>query len=231
MILADFTNAALPVLLIAEPVHLQDVMREAYEGPLGAHLVATTQQKLPESARLFDLPEHRFHNRLAGRVDRFARLGLQLASHTIHHQVSLVAITQPLNTTGSLPHIQVEFRQDEIQDEISDATTQHRWALRFAQTLMEHESQETFRDAWGVRPRSDSLCGAGHADTVQDASSRWSLCKRPCRRTSWEESRLTSSRQSTTTNAPLKTRDRRLTSRRRGHSLQERTLRETASSR
>lgn len=30
-----------------------------------------------------------------------------------------------------LPHIQVEFRQDEI----SDATTQYRWALRFAQAL------------------------------------------------------------------------------------------------
>jgi predicted N-formylglutamate amidohydrolase len=30
-----------------------------------------------------------------------------------------------------LPHIQVEFRQDEI----SDATTQHRWAVRFAQAL------------------------------------------------------------------------------------------------
>jgi predicted N-formylglutamate amidohydrolase len=31
-----------------------------------------------------------------------------------------------------LPHIQVEFRQDEIPD----AATQHRWALRFAQTFM-----------------------------------------------------------------------------------------------
>jgi len=30
-----------------------------------------------------------------------------------------------------LPHLQVEFRQDEILD----ATSQHRWALRFAQTL------------------------------------------------------------------------------------------------
>src|SRR5712692_7414353 len=89
MILADFTNAALPVLLIAEPVHLQNVMREAYEGPLRAHLVDTTQQKLPESARLFDLPEHRFHNHLAGRVHRFARLGLQLASHAIHPRGSL----------------------------------------------------------------------------------------------------------------------------------------------
>jgi len=32
-----------------------------------------------------------------------------------------------------LLHIQVEFRQDEIQD----ATTQYQWALRFAQTLMQ----------------------------------------------------------------------------------------------
>jgi predicted N-formylglutamate amidohydrolase len=31
-----------------------------------------------------------------------------------------------------LPHIQVEFRQDEIPD----ATTQHRWALRLAKALM-----------------------------------------------------------------------------------------------
>jgi predicted N-formylglutamate amidohydrolase len=32
-----------------------------------------------------------------------------------------------------LPHIQVEFRQDEIQG----ATTQYQWAVRFAQTLMQ----------------------------------------------------------------------------------------------
>jgi len=32
----------------------------------------------------------------------------------------------------NLPHIQVEFRQDEI----TETRAQHQWALRFAQTLM-----------------------------------------------------------------------------------------------
>src|SRR5229473_6781821 len=53
------------------------------------HLVDTTQQKLPESARLLDLAKHRFHYRLAGRVHRFARLGFQLASHAINPRSSL----------------------------------------------------------------------------------------------------------------------------------------------
>jgi predicted N-formylglutamate amidohydrolase len=42
-----------------------------------------------------------------------------------------------------LTHIQVEFRQDEIQD----AAAQHRWGLRFAQALTSRESRRVFPDA------------------------------------------------------------------------------------
>ena len=42
-----------------------------------------------------------------------------------------------------LTHIQVEFRQDEIQD----AAAQHRWALRFAQALTSRESRRIFPNA------------------------------------------------------------------------------------
>ena len=42
-----------------------------------------------------------------------------------------------------LPHIQVEFRQNEI----SEVNTQQQWALRFAQALMQGGSQRFIRKA------------------------------------------------------------------------------------
>src|SRR5712691_6732809 len=74
--LADFWAWVHDVLPVAGPVHLQNVVGETHQGPFGPYLVDAPQQKLPESARLLDLAEHRFYNRLAGGRRRFARLGV-----------------------------------------------------------------------------------------------------------------------------------------------------------
>src|SRR5258707_13884983 len=71
-------------LSIAEPVQLQNVMRETDHGPLPSPLLQTTQEKLPEAARLFDLSKHRLHDRFAFGVDRRPRLGLQFPPHAVH---------------------------------------------------------------------------------------------------------------------------------------------------
>src|SRR5258708_32990575 len=71
-------------LSIAEPVQLQNVMRETDHGPLPLHLLQTTQEKLPEAARLFDLSKHRLHDRFAFSVDRRPRLGLQFPPHPVN---------------------------------------------------------------------------------------------------------------------------------------------------
>src|SRR5712691_11648684 len=63
--LADFWAWVHDVLPVAGPVHLQNVVGETHQGPFGPYLVDAPQQKLPESARLLDLAEHRFYNRLA----------------------------------------------------------------------------------------------------------------------------------------------------------------------
>src|SRR5258708_13492854 len=71
-------------LSIAEPVQLQNVVRETDHGPLPLHLLMTTEEKLPEAARLFDLSKHRLHDRFAFGVDRRPRLGLQFPPHAVH---------------------------------------------------------------------------------------------------------------------------------------------------
>jgi len=57
------------VLSITEPVSLQNVVRGTHQRPLRPHLC--------QAPRLLDLPEHRFPNRLARRVDRRPRLRLR----------------------------------------------------------------------------------------------------------------------------------------------------------
>src|SRR5229473_5281451 len=71
-------------LSIAEPVQLQNVVRETDHGPLPLHLLQTTQEKLPEAARLFDLSKHRLHDRFAPGVDGRSHLGLQFPAHAVH---------------------------------------------------------------------------------------------------------------------------------------------------
>jgi hypothetical protein len=44
----------------------------------------TTQEKLPEAARLFDLSEHRLDDRFALGIDARSHLGLQFPAHAVH---------------------------------------------------------------------------------------------------------------------------------------------------
>src|SRR5260370_38065099 len=59
-------------------------MCQAEQGPLPFHFLFSAEQELSKSTCLFDLPEHRLHNTLAGRIDGFAHLGLKLLLHPIH---------------------------------------------------------------------------------------------------------------------------------------------------
>ena len=65
-----------PYLLVAEPVKLQNIVSQAHQRPLAAHFFNASQQKLTESARLLDLSEHGFDDRLARRINGFPGFGL-----------------------------------------------------------------------------------------------------------------------------------------------------------
>ena len=71
------------MLSIADLVKLQNIVCHADQRPLASHLRQPAQEKLPESARLFDLSKHRLHDRLAQRVHRRPHLGFQLSLHPL----------------------------------------------------------------------------------------------------------------------------------------------------
>src|SRR5512141_2417644 len=52
-------------LSITEAIHLQNVMRQAHQCPLGPYLLNSPKVELSESASMFDLSEHRFDDRLS----------------------------------------------------------------------------------------------------------------------------------------------------------------------
>ena len=58
-------------------------MGGADHGPLGTHFFDAPQQELAESARLFDLSEHRFHHLLSQSVGRFEAAVVDLLSHLL----------------------------------------------------------------------------------------------------------------------------------------------------
>jgi hypothetical protein len=70
-------------LIAAEVMELQNIVRKAHQCPFAAYFVDAAQENLTEPARLLNLSEHRFNNRLARCLNRFSCFGLQLASHTI----------------------------------------------------------------------------------------------------------------------------------------------------
>src|SRR6266550_2127009 len=63
-------------------------MGETNHRPLALYLFQSTQEKVPEAARLFDLSKHRFDHGLASGVDGRAHLGLQFSSHTVYPRSS-----------------------------------------------------------------------------------------------------------------------------------------------
>ena len=58
---------------------LEKIVGSADKSPLGAHLFEAAQQELAESARLFDLSEHRLGQLLAQPVGAGVSAGLDLA--------------------------------------------------------------------------------------------------------------------------------------------------------
>jgi hypothetical protein len=60
---------------------LEKIMGGADKSPLGAHLFEAAQQELAESARLFDLSEHRLGQLLAQPVGAGVSAGLDLGAH------------------------------------------------------------------------------------------------------------------------------------------------------
>src|SRR5918994_1989650 len=67
----------------AEAIQLENVVRRAYQRPFALDLLESSQQELPEAPGLFDLPNHRFDDCLARRIDGRAGLRVELAGHPV----------------------------------------------------------------------------------------------------------------------------------------------------
>ena len=74
-------------------------MRETNHGPLPSYLLQSTQEKLTESARLFDLSKHWLDDGFARGVDGRSHLGLQFSPHVIGPEGKLGKLS-PYRQTG-----------------------------------------------------------------------------------------------------------------------------------
>src|SRR5258708_39772672 len=68
---------------LCEGEQLQEIVGGADHCPLGAHFHDAPQQELAESARLFDLSEHRLHHLLSQSIGRFEAAIVDLLSHLL----------------------------------------------------------------------------------------------------------------------------------------------------
>ena len=84
-----FSRVPVVSLSITKAIHLQNVVRRAHQCPLAAYLFKSTQEKLSESPRPFDLSKDRFHNALPRCIYGRSRLRLELAPHFIHPRDTL----------------------------------------------------------------------------------------------------------------------------------------------
>src|ERR1700720_906928 len=82
---------ALPLLLVfflaslvTYLVKLQNIVSHTDQSPLASYFLQPPQEKLPESAGLLDLPEHRLNHTFSSRVNGRSHLGLQLSLHALH---------------------------------------------------------------------------------------------------------------------------------------------------
>ena len=66
-----------------EGEQLQEVVGGADHGPFDPHFLYAPQQELAEAARLFDLPEHRFHDLLSQSVGCLEAAVVDLLSHPL----------------------------------------------------------------------------------------------------------------------------------------------------
>ena len=94
-----FLRLSVDISSETEAIHLQNVVRHAHHRPFRPHFFNSTQEKLSEASRMFDLPEYRFDDRLSPRIDRRTGFRLKLASHTI----------DPCRPFGSGPRLQAFF--------------------------------------------------------------------------------------------------------------------------
>src|SRR6266705_1420769 len=72
----------------ARPEQLEQIVRQTDNRPLGPHVSHPAQPEASKPSRLFDLPKHRFWQRLAPGVDRAPGGRLELGSHLLAHGVS-----------------------------------------------------------------------------------------------------------------------------------------------
>src|SRR6266568_5958413 len=63
-------------------------MGETDHRPLALYLLQSTQEKLPKTARLFDLSKHRLNHGFASGIDGRAHFGLQFSSHAVYPRSS-----------------------------------------------------------------------------------------------------------------------------------------------
>ena len=71
-------------LLVTYLVKLQKIVSHTDQSPLALYFLQPSQEKLPESACLLDLPEHRLNYAFSSRVNGRSHLGLQLTIHPLY---------------------------------------------------------------------------------------------------------------------------------------------------
>ena len=64
-------------------MHLQDIVRQTHQCPLGSYFVYSPEQKLSKPAALFYLSENRLNNRLPRRIDCTTWFSLKFAPHFV----------------------------------------------------------------------------------------------------------------------------------------------------
>src|SRR5438876_8679395 len=72
------------------PKQLQEVVRQADHGPLGAYLREAAEGKAPKAATGFDVGENGLHDRFAALIDDFADRGPQLRAHLLARRATPV---------------------------------------------------------------------------------------------------------------------------------------------
>jgi hypothetical protein len=71
-------------LFVTYLVKLQKIVSRTDQSPLASYFLQPSQKKLPESASLLDLSEHRLNYTFSSRVNGGSHLGLQLTLHPLH---------------------------------------------------------------------------------------------------------------------------------------------------
>src|SRR5436309_14382834 len=89
-------------LLVTYLVKLQKIVSRTDQSPLASYFLQPSQEKLPESAGLLDLPEHRLNHTFSSRVNGRSHLGLQLSLHPFH-ATSIFWLGSPFAGLVALP--------------------------------------------------------------------------------------------------------------------------------